>query len=76
MTFLYRTIPYVDNSVASIESVKGRPDSSRKTVTRKFTRDRRKRKYDRRKDRREGVIVKLSCQNDRRKSGERRKTEG
>ncbi len=73
MTFQYRTIPYVDNSVGSAERVKGLPDPPQKTVTRKFTKDRRKRKYDRRKSVRDGVVVALSCKNDRRRGGDRRK---
>ncbi|MCK5097237.1 MAG: hypothetical protein KAR45_04000 [Desulfobacteraceae bacterium] len=73
MTFHYRTIPYRETSIGSVDRVKHMPGDSQKTITRKFKKDRRKSKRDRRQSVREGVIVELSSENNRRKIKDRRK---
>ena len=72
MTFQYRTIPYRETTIGSVDRVKHMPGDSQKTITRKFKKDRRKNKQDRRHSVREGVIVELSGENNRRKIKERR----
>jgi len=49
------------------------PGDTQKTITRKFKKDRRKKKQDRRLSVREGVIVELSGEDNRRKRKDRRK---
>ncbi len=73
MTFQYRTIPYRETSIGSVDRVKHMPGDTQKTITRKFKKDRRKKKQDRRLSVREGVIVELSGENNRRKRKDRRK---
>ncbi|MCK5310788.1 MAG: hypothetical protein KAJ62_01685 [Desulfobacteraceae bacterium] len=73
MTFQYKTIPYRETSIGSVDRVKHMPGDSQKTITRKFKKDRRKNKRDRRDSVREGVIVELSSDNNRRKTKDRRK---
>ncbi|MCP3898564.1 MAG: hypothetical protein GY707_02390 [Desulfobacteraceae bacterium] len=73
MTFQYRTIPYRETSIGSVDRVKHMPGDTQKTITRKFKKDRRKNKRDRRLSVREGVIVELSGENNRRKRKDRRK---
>ena len=73
MTFHYRTIPYRETSIGSVDRVKHMPGDSQKTITRKFKKDRRKNKSDRRQSVREGVIVELSSETNRRKAKDRRK---
>jgi len=73
MTFQYITIPYRETSIGSIDRVKHMPRDGRKTITRKFKKDRRKNKQDRRRSVREGVFVELSGENNRRKVKDRRK---
>ena len=73
MTFQYRTIPYRETSIGSVDRVKHMPGNSQKTITRKFKKDRRKKKHDRRESVRQGVIVELSGVNNRRKNKDRRK---
>jgi len=74
MTFQYRTIPYRETAIGSIDRVKHMPGDSQKTISRKFKKDRRKNKQDRRESVREGVIVELSSESNKRKSRDRRKT--
>ncbi len=73
MTFQYRTIPYRETTIGSVDRVKHMPGDTQKTITRKFKRDRRKNKQDRRLSVREGVIVELSGENNKRKRKDRRK---
>ncbi len=73
MTFQYRTIPYRETTIGSVDRVKHMPGDTQKTITRKFKKDRRKKKQDRRLSVREGVIVELSSENNRRKRKDRRK---
>ena len=73
MTFQYRTIPYRETSIGSIDRVKHMPGDNQKTITRKFKKNRRKKKLDRRQSVREGVIVELSSENNRRKTKDRRR---
>ena len=73
MTFHYRTIPYRETSIGSVDRVKHMPDDSQTTITRRFKKDRRKNKRDRRDSVREGVIVELSSENNRRKIKDRRR---
>ncbi|MDY0220808.1 MAG: hypothetical protein RBR67_06705 [Desulfobacterium sp.] len=48
-------------------------DLTKKTILQKFIQKRRKRKRDRRQEVRDGVIVSLSFENDRRKNRDRRR---
>ena len=73
MTFQYKTIPYRETVIGSVDRVKHMPGDTQKTITRKFKKDRRKKKRDRRLSVREGVIVELSGENNRRKRKDRRK---
>ena len=73
MTFQYKTIPYRETSIGTIDRVKHMPGDTQKTITRKFKKDRRKKKQDRRLSVREGVIVELSGEDNRRKRKDRRK---
>ncbi len=73
MTFQYRTIPYRETTIGSVDRVKHMPGDTQKTITRKFKKDRRKNKHDRRLSVREGVIVELSGENNKRKRKDRRK---
>ncbi|MCK5542611.1 MAG: hypothetical protein KAI40_07945 [Desulfobacterales bacterium] len=73
MTFQYKTIPYRETSIGSIDRVKHMPGDTQKTITRKFKKDRRKSKLDRRVSVREGVIVELSSEDNKRKKKDRRK---
>ncbi len=72
MTFDYKIIPVRNETIDSPYRIEGFPER-RKTVTRKFKRDRRKHKKDRRSSIRDGVIVSLSFRNNRRKGTDRRK---
>lgn len=72
MTFDYKIIPVRNETIDSPYRVEGRPER-RKTVSRKFRRDRRKQKKDRRSSIRDGVIVNLSSMNNRRNGTDRRK---
>ncbi len=71
MTFDYKIIPYQKELVDAPSRIDGFPEK-RKTVTRRFRKDRRRKKYDRRKSIRDGVIVSLSFKDDRRIGRERR----
>ena len=74
MTFQYKTIPYRETSIGSIDRVKHMPGGTQKTITRKFKKDRRKKRLDRRHSVREGVIVELSGNDsNRRKIKDRRR---
>lgn len=71
MTFDYKIIPYKNELLDSAQEISGFAQK-RKTVTRRFKKDRRKKKMDRRKSIRDGVIVSLSCKDDRRTGKDRR----
>ncbi|MCD4744492.1 MAG: hypothetical protein K8R67_18670 [Desulfobacteraceae bacterium] len=73
MTFQYKTIPYRETTIGSIDRVKHMPGDTQKTITRKFKKDRRKNKQDRRLSVRQGVIVELSGENNKRKNKDRRR---
>ena len=73
MTFQYKTIPYRETSIGSVDRVKHMPGDTQKTITRKFKKDKRKNKNDRRLSVRQGVIVELSGEINRRKRKDRRK---
>ncbi|MEH0020129.1 MAG: hypothetical protein V6Z89_10770 [Desulfobacter sp.] len=75
MVFDYKTLPIDQELLESPRRIKGFSER-RRSVTRKFTRDRRKAKQDRRKSVRDGVIVSLSFKNNRRKGGDRRRRGG
>lgn len=72
MTFDYKIIPVRNETVDSAYRIDGFTER-KKTVSRKFKRDRRKQKKDRRSSIREGIIVSLSFKNNRRKGTDRRK---
>jgi hypothetical protein len=74
MTFDYKIIPVRNEAIDSPYRVEGHPER-RKTVSRKFKRDRRKQKKDRRSSIRDGVIVSLSFKNNRRKGPDRRRSQ-
>ena len=71
MTFDYKIIPYKNEMLDGPSEIRGFAEK-RKTVTRRFKKDRRKQKLDRRKSIRDGVIVNLSIKNDRRTGKDRR----
>ena len=71
MTFDYKIIPYKNEMLDSPSEIRGFAEK-RKTVTRRFKKDRRKMKADRRRSIRDGVIVNLSIKNDRRTGKDRR----
>jgi hypothetical protein len=71
MTFDYKIIPIINESIDSPYKVDGFTER-RKTVSRKSKRDRRKKKRDRRSSVRDGVIVSLSFKSNRRKGTDRR----
>ena len=75
MVFDYKIIPIQNEILNGPREVKGFSER-RKTVTRKFRKDRRRSRQDRRKSVRDGVIVSLSFKNNRRKGGDRRRTSG
>lgn len=74
MTFDYKIIPVQNQDIDSPYRIDGF-SKKRKTVTRKFKRDRRKQEKDRRRSVREGIIVDLSHRSkyNRRKGTDRRK---
>ncbi len=72
MTFDYKIIPVQNEAIGSPKKVRGFSER-RKTVSRKLKRDRRRYKADRRSSVRDGVIVDLSFQNNRRKGNDRRR---
>jgi hypothetical protein len=71
MVFDYKILPIIKEDIDSPYGVHGLP-RRRKTITRKLKRDRRKSSYDRRTSVRDGVIVSLSFQSNRRKMRDRR----
>ena len=74
MTFEYKIIPVQKEEIGSPYKIDGFA-KKRKTITRKFKKDRRKHNNDRRSSVRYGVIVSLSFKSNsnRRKGVERRK---
>ncbi len=75
MVFDYKIIPIRNEAVDSASEIHGFL-RRRKTVTRKQKRNRRKSAHDRRESIRDGVIVNLSFQNNRRKIRDRRNVSG
>ena len=71
MTFDYKIIPVRNEEIDSPYEINGFSER-RRTVSRKFKRDRRKQKKDRRSSIRDGVIVSLSFRANRRKGIDRR----
>lgn len=74
MTFDYKIIPVRNESIDSPRRIDGYSDR-KKTVTRRLRKDRRRQRADRRSSVRDGVIVNLSFKGDRRKGGDRRRTQ-
>ena len=72
MTFDYKIIPLQNEILDSPSEVRGY-SQKRKTVTRRFRKDRRRKKRDRRQSIRDGVIVSLSFDGNRRRGVDRRK---
>jgi hypothetical protein len=74
MTFEYKTIPVQKKEIDSSYKIDGF-SKRKKTVIRKFKKDRRKDRGDRRSSIREGIIVSLSSKkrSNRRKGADRRK---
>lgn len=72
MTFDYKIIPVRNETIDSPYRIDGFSDR-KKTVSRKFRKDRRKKKKDRRSSIRDGIIVNLSFKNDRRRGIDRRR---
>jgi len=71
MAFDYKIIPVQNETINSPYKI-GDFSERRKTVSRKFKKNRRKQKKDRRSSIRDGVIVNLSSRNNRRKGSDRR----
>ncbi len=76
MTFDYKIIPVIDETIVSSNKIDGFSER-RKAVSRKFKRDRRRKRKDRRSSIRDGVIVSLSfkSKSNRRKGSDRRKAQ-
>jgi len=74
MTFQYKILPVKSNEIDSPYKIDGFV-KRKKTVTRKFKKDRRKKTNDRRSSVRHGVIVNLSskAKSNRRRGTDRRK---
>ena len=72
MTFDYKIIPVRREQVDSSRRVDGF-SRNRKTVSRRYRKERRKQTLDRRSSIRDGVIVNLSFKNNRRKGTDRRR---
>ncbi len=72
MVFNYKIIPVKKEILSSSTKIKGF-STRRKTVTRRFRKDRRRLKLDRRGDVRDGVIVSLSSNSNRRNGVDRRR---
>lgn len=67
-------LPVLKKNVQPLESAKEtKLDLNKKNVLQKFIQKRRKRKRDRRQEVRNGVIVSISFDNDRRKNRDRRR---
>lgn len=75
MVFDYKILPFTKEDLDSVSEVRGFPER-RKILTRKLKRNRRRTRLDRRKSVREGVIVSLSFQENRRKIRDRRSVSG
>jgi hypothetical protein len=72
MTFDYKIIPVQNEVLDSAHKIDGFPER-RKAFLRKFKRDKRTHRIDRRSSVRDGVIVRLSFKGDRRKGSDRRR---
>lgn len=72
--FDYKIIPVRTEIIDSPQEINGFPER-RKTVSRRFRRDRRKQNKDRRSSIRDGVIVSLSFNANRRRGTDRRRTQ-
>ncbi len=75
MVFDYKILPVKDEAIDAPYRIRGFSER-RRTVTRKFRRDRRKARADRRSSVREGIFVELSFKNNRRKGVDRRNVSG
>ncbi len=75
MVFDYKILPVRDEAIDAPYRIRGFSER-RRTITRKFRRDRRKAKADRRSSVREGIFVELSFKNNRRKGVDRRNVSG
>jgi hypothetical protein len=74
MVFDYKIIPVRTEIIDSAQEINGFSER-RKTVSRRFKRDRRKQNKDRRSSIREGIIVSLSFKANRRRGTDRRRTQ-
>lgn len=72
MVFDYKVLPVTSETIDSPSEIRGFIER-RKNVTRRFKRERRKNKVDRRRSVRDGVFVSLSFKNNRRRGGDRRR---
>ncbi len=73
MTFDYKIIPFRPELIDAPNEISGFSEK-KKTVTRKFRKDRRKKRVDRRSSVRDGIVVNLSFKFNRRKGPDRRKS--
>ena len=74
MVFDYKIIPVRTEILDATKEINGFSER-RKTVSRRFKRDRRKQNKDRRSSIREGIIVSLSFKANRRRGTDRRRTQ-
>ena len=72
MVFDYKIVPVQSEWIDSPNAIRGFSER-RKTITRRFKKDRRRSKADRRSCVRDGVFVNFSFKNDRRRGGDRRR---
>ncbi len=72
MTFDYKTLPVRTKNLDALSEVDKFLRSQKQLVTRLLRKDRRKKKKDRREGVRQGVIVTLSTENNRRLGTDRR----
>ncbi len=72
MTFDYKTLPVRNEKTAALIEVEKFLKSQAQLVTRSMRKDRRKKKYDRRESVRQGVIVTISTETNRRSGIDRR----
>ncbi len=75
MTFDYKTLPVINKNIDALTEVEKFLRSQKQLVTRFMRKDRRNKKYDRREGVRQGVIVILSTETNRRSGIDRRARE-
>ncbi|MCG8529184.1 MAG: hypothetical protein MI749_00810 [Desulfovibrionales bacterium] len=72
MVFDYKIVPVQKEWIDSPNAIRGFSER-RRTITRRFKKDRRRSKADRRSSVRDGVFVNFSFENNRRRGGDRRR---